>query len=345
MINITKKWIALLLFVPLLLSGCQTRTEPYATDTFFAMDTLISVTYSAQDGDVTTADMAGVFEQIEKKLSRTIDNSSIARLNQEAGLDPVVFDKESLSLVEQALSYQHLTSSAFQPTILPLVELWNIADQEAPLPSAGAVQFELNIINNTTVVIDHDQSTVYLPLTGSGLDLGGIVKGYAADQLMSYLQEAGIQHILINAGGGIQASGGKTEEDPWRIGLQDPINPQNGYFATYELNNGAVVTSGNYQRYKVVDGIRYHHIIDPSTGYPAESGIAAATIFSKNSVDADALSTAVFVLGIDKGFELINSLKDIECLIVTEDKQVLITAGLENRITIIDEEFMIHEIR
>ena len=172
---------------------------------------------------------------------------------------------------------------------------------------------------------------------GQIVDLGGIAKGYAADQAISIYKKHGITSAYINLGGNVSVLGGKPDGSPWIVGIQNPRQPIGRYIGTLKIRDKIIVTSGDYERYFIKDNIRYHHILNPKTGYPADSGLISTTIITGLSVDADALSTATFVLGLDKGRKLIESIEGVEAIFITTNKEIFITSGLKNIFTFDDE--------
>jgi thiamine biosynthesis lipoprotein len=173
-------------------------------------------------------------------------------------------------------------------------------------------------------------------MPGQSVDLGGIAKGYAGDEAIKIYKKHGIKSAYVNLGGNVVTLGTKPDGTPWRIGIQNP-RAQNGYYlGTVEVTDKAIVTSGDYERYFEADQIRYHHILDPQTGYPADSGLMSATVVTDVSVDADALSTAVFTLGLEKGMAMVKSLKGVEAILVTKDKEIYITEGIKSSFTFTD---------
>ena len=328
----------------MLLSGCASREMPIRTRQIFAMDTIIEINAYTDDEQILDQIEQRVVE-IEKLMSRTIPNSEVSRINDLAGTDAVRVSEDTYAVLKAAEKYHQLSNDAFQITVLPLVELWNIGSDQPQVPDATRIDEVKQFCSSRYLELNEVEKTAYLTNSQAGIELGGIAKGYVADEVIKLLKEDGIEHALVSVGGGIQALGGKLDHQPWVIGLENPIDATRGYFATCEITDGAIVTSGDYQRFMIVDNERYHHLIDCKTGYPVDNGLASVTIWSSNSIDADALSTAVYVLGIEKGAELINSIEDTEALFVTHSKDLTITQGLKDRLNIVDKGFSINEIR
>jgi len=246
----------------------------------------------------------------------------------------VVVPQEVIYVLQEALRIAERTSGAFDPTIGPLVDLWDIGGDNSQVPSQQAIDHARSLVDWRLVEIDSQRGTVYLPKQGMALDLGGIAKGYAADELVAIAQEAGIQQALFDLGGNIYAFGTKADGTPWRVGVKDPAQPGGSPALALAVQDRSVVTSGMYERFFEQEGIRYHHILNPATGYPVWNDIHSVTIVSKSSLLADALSTSVFVLGREKGLALLES-EDAEGVIIGEDNLVYPTSGIADQLSVV----------
>jgi thiamine biosynthesis lipoprotein len=233
-----------------------------------------------------------------------------------------------LDVLEKALYYSDLTDGALDCTIGDLIDLWGIGTEYAHVPDNTEIQNILRQNSYTMVVLDTDIPTVRFTQPEVTLHFGAIAKGYIADEMKSVLENYGIESGCLSLGGNVLTIGAKPSGKPWTVGITDPLSPEN-ITATLQVTDLSVVTSGNYERYFYEDGVRYHHILDPDTGYPAENGLISATIIGSSSVDCDALSTAVYVLGSEKGMALIESLEDVEAVLITDDGTVLTSSGIE----------------
>lgn len=238
---------------------------------------------------------------IDGALSRTKSGSEISRLNRDK---EAILSQETYDLLKEALSIADRTEGAFDPAIGALTSLWGIGTENARVPEDQEIAAADTDWRH--IAMDDATRKVSLP-KNMEIDLGGIGKGYAADRMTAYLKENGVTHALINLGGNIYALGTKTKEVPWTIGLRDPDGETGSAFATLSVSDVSIVTSGPYERFFEKDGVRYHHILDRATGYPAESGLSSVTVIGKESTLCDALSTAVFVLGKEKGLALVTS--------------------------------------
>lgn len=251
-------------------------------------------------------------------------SSDLTRLNTSSGEGLHKVDPELVDVIIRSLEFSALSNGAFDPTIGPVAQLWNFSGESGPrLPAAEEIGKALLLIGWEQVVVDKNDHSVSLPKQGMALDLGAIAKGYAIDRAAQKLRSLGVKAALINAGGDIVVYGAKEPGKPWKIGVQDPRNP-GGVIAVAELTDKAMVTSGDYERFFEEDGKRYHHILDPGTGYPAEA-LQSVTIVADDGVTADALSTAVFVLGKEKGIALVDSLSNVAAMLVDAQGQIIMS--------------------
>lgn len=281
-----------------------------------------------EDGTQTLYDkMFQRLKDIENLFSTNLENSQISKINQAAGKNPVTVHPEVLLVLEKACQIAEITSGAFEPSIGPLVTLWNIGSETPILPSTEKIKERLPLIDYKKIQLDFENNTVFLPQTHMALDLGGIVKGYAADQLAKIATQEGVKKALFDLGGNVYAFGKKEKNQPWRVGIKNPLNPRDEPLLIVPVENKSVVTSGGYERFFVQDDIYYHHILDSKTGYPSEKDILSSTIIFENSMMADALSTAIFVLGAKEGFNLLNKLS-VDGIIITKNKEILATKNL-----------------
>ena len=273
----------------LVLFGCRTET-PHSMSGF-ACDTIVTVTaYAPQETvDATLA----ICADYEKVLSKTAEGSDVWRLNHANG-EPVVVDPETAALLSLAVEIGTLSDGAFDVTIAPASALWDFNADEPVLPDPDALRTACERIDYRNIVIDGNTVTL---LNGAEIDLGGIAKGYIADRVAAYLRSQGVASACINLGGNVVTIGTKPNGDPWTIGIRDPNGAPDESEEVVSITDGAIVTSGTYERGFTLDGVRYHHVLDPETGMPVSNGLASVTIIGERSDLCDALSTACFVLG------------------------------------------------
>ena len=272
------------------------------------------------------------FERLEDLLSEWKEESAFARLNKSTAGRGVVFAAEAFELLERTLSWSRRSAGAFDPTFASLWGLWRFdSGDETRIPSAKEALQRAKLIDYRQVLLDAKSKTVKLGKTGMKLGLGGIAKGYAVDRSVAILRASGFTNFFIKAGGELFLSGKKGTR-PWLVGVQDPRDSSH-YFSMLALENSAFTTSGDYERFLIKDGTRFHHIIDPKTGYPARK-CRGVSIVAPQAEDADALSTAVFVLGPVEGLKLVEELSGVEAVIVTAQGKVVLSSGLKNKLTV-----------
>ncbi len=273
-------------------------------------------------------------EDIEKKMSIHIATSEVSLINKNAGIKPVVVSNDTFPVIKEALIVASISNGAFDPTVGPLVKAWNIGSDEARVPTIEEIDSLLPLIDYTKVTLDEQESSVYLEKKGMMLDLGGIAKGYAADEVAKILISYNIDKAIINLGGNVLTIGTRVDGTKWRIGVQNPEADRGGHVMIVNLEDLALVTSGPYERFLEVDGAVYHHILDTTTGYPVVTDLTSASIITHESFISDALSTAMYSLGIEKGFSLINSLDNVDAMFIDSEKNIYISDGFrDNTIT------------
>lgn len=322
-----------------LFAGARERSAGLHRYHRLLMDTEVELAFEAESGREASAIQAEVFaemERLEGLLSRSRPGSDVYRVNTGAGREPVAVSPETAAVAAAALRYASLSRGAFDPTVAPLLDQWGFLGQDFRVPKPEELEAALPLVDYTQVQLDQPGGRIFLPRPRMSLDLGGIAKGYIVDRGMALLEEAGVKHAFVNAGGDMALRGGKPGGDPWRIGVRHPREPGK-IIAVLSLTDGAVVTSGDYERTFTAEGRSYHHILDPRSGYPAAAGLAGVTVLAETAMEADALSTALFVLGPEKGLALVESLPGVEALLVTADLEVILSTGLAGRVELLEE--------
>ncbi|MDA8408422.1 MAG: FAD:protein FMN transferase [Deltaproteobacteria bacterium] len=289
------------------------------------MGTLIEITVvGPQDKLQETTDAALAEIKRIEDLASFHKETELTEINKRAGISPVRVKPELVSLIERALEISKLTDGAFDPTIGAIALLWNFSESEAPrLPGKDEIDQALKKVGWQKVEISTDKNEVFLPEKGMALDLGGIAKCYSVNRAEEVIKSKGIKSALINAGGDIAAFGGKEPGVPWKVGIQDPRD-NSGIAAVVEVESGLVFTSGDYERFFEKNGKRYHHILDPKTGYPATRA-ESVTIVAPDGTRVEGLPAAIFVLGPKKGMRLLSKFKDVSCLIIDPDGKIIIS--------------------
>ncbi|NMB35896.1 MAG: FAD:protein FMN transferase [Firmicutes bacterium] len=316
-----------------ILGGCS--SGKVYTKTRFLMDTKVDlVLYGLPAGQAESA-AEEIFKEmgrLENVLSRYVPGSDVNRINAAAGRVPVEVQPETIAVVQKALEIARLSGGAFDPTVGPLLEVWGWGAGDPAVPAAQDIIDVLPLVGYQSVEIDVHRSTVFLPLPDMKMDLGGIAKGFIVDRGQALAKELSCSASYINAGGDINIEGRKPDGKDWRIAIQDPRDPQE-WAAIIPLQGGSVATSGDYQRSFKENGEVFHHILDPHQGMPA-TGLRSATVVAPDAMAADALATAVFVLGRKDGLKLLESLDGIEGVVIDLGGEIHASSGLVSKIEI-----------
>jgi thiamine biosynthesis lipoprotein len=298
-----------------------------------------SLELTAWTADTPSADAAfaaifAEFDRLDRMMSVWKPDSEIVRLNAAAGDHPVPVSPELIEVLERARTISEWTGGKFDVTFGALSDLWKFdQDQDNTIPDPLDVKRRLPLINYRNLVIDEQARTAFLTQKGMRAHLGGIGKGYAVERSVGILRARGLRDFMIQAGGDLYV-GGQRGDRPWRLGVKDPRGEGDAIFGRVELSDATFSTSGDYERFFMKGGRRYHHIIDPTTGEPAR-GCRSVTIVAPSATVADGLSTGVFLLGPVEGMALIERLPDVEGVIVSAANQVLVSSGLKQKFTLI----------
>lgn len=336
MIRTWIKFFAAAAFSLLFLCSCsrdmtEQENSPY-TVSFFAMDTYMEIrVYGKHGKEAAEAAQAEVL-RLDKLLSVSSESGEVAQINS---LGEGKVSGDTAALLDMSLELYENTGGVFDITVGPVMELWGFRDGNYRVPSAEKLSQILALVDSGEIDYDSADKTVKLG-EGQKIDFGGIAKGFASDRVAEILRNYGVKSAWISLGGNIQTVGGKPDHSRWRIGIRDPMGSADSYLAIVSVENQAVVTSGNYERYFIDEetGKRYHHIIDPSDGWPSDNGLASVTIVSDSGVLADGLSTSLFVLGVEKGADYWREHREeFQAVFVTEEGELYITEGLEARFT------------
>ena len=332
----------------LLFSACTEQDKMYK-ESRVLMDTYCTITVvsSSKERAVDAID-AGFAEikHLDMLLNYFSDQSEITAVNRAAGIKPVKVSDATLEILEKTAEISHTTAGAFDPTIAPVIKQWKFSKgpSGASVPPQEVIKEALRLADFKKVLIDRVSSEVFLKEEKMELDLGGIAKGYGADKAVDAIKAKGIRAALVAIAGDIRGFGLNLSGKGWKVGIQNPRPAQasekawEDIFAVLHLKDRAISTSGDYQRFFIKEGKRYHHILDPETGFPAESDLISASVIAPEGYLADSLSTAVFVLGAEKGISLLESM-EIDGVLVTADKKVIITKNLKGEVSILNNEY------
>ncbi|MGN1402817.1 MAG: FAD:protein FMN transferase [Ruminococcus sp.] len=322
----------------LLLTGCQAQTPETSTvsgtdtpesyeDTRELMGTSVMVrAYGEHAQDGVEAAFARA-EELEQIFSTTIADSEICTVNQTAKSavgtgESISIPEELCTVLETALEYGEKSGGALDCTMGDLIGLWGIGTEYARVPEQEEIQTVLRPDGWNDVVLDTETQSISFETESVTLHFGAIAKGYISDEMKAALQEAGVESALMSLGGNVMTLGTKPDGSSWNIAITNPFAPDS-VIASLTVTDQAAVTSGNYEKYFEQDGKRYHHILDPKTGAPAESDVVSTTILASKGIDCDALSTATYIMGAEDGMALINTLDGIEAVFVTSDGDII----------------------
>jgi thiamine biosynthesis lipoprotein len=352
--KIDKLTIYCLLLVAYCLSlmiSCTKQDQMYK-ESRVLMDTFCTITVVSPSKEKAGEAIDAGFAEI-KKLDKYLNNfepdSEISTISREAGVKPVHVSEETLDIMKKTIGISDMTDGAFDPTIAPVLKLWKFSGRPADpsLPHGDALKSALKHVGYRKIKINSQSSGIYLEDKGMELDLGGIAKGYAADRAVEAIKAKGIKAALVAIAGDIRGYGLSTAGNAWKVGIQDPRpenpnseKPWEDVFASVHLKDSAISTAGDYQRFFIKDGKRYHHIIDPATGYPSDSGLISVSVIAPEGYMADGIDTAILILGAEKGMKLLES-KGLDGILVTADKKVLLTGNLKDRIELLDKTYKI----
>ncbi len=309
-------------------SGGKTETSaPRRSEVGYYLNTVITLTAFVEDPQV-LKDALAECGRYEALLSRTAEGSDVWRVNH-AGGQPVEVSDDTIVILRCAMAVSEASGGAFDVTIAPVSTIWDFTSGAAVLPDAEALAAAAELVDWTKISVDGN--TVTLP-AGMMIDLGGIAKGYIADRIKQYLKDKGVEHAILSFGGNVIAIGVKPDGSDWKVGVQDIDRPTGETMMVLRNSGGSTVTSGTYERGFDLDGVRYHHLLDPATGWPVQNGLASVTILCDSSMIGDALSTAVFVLGPEEGLALVESLQGTEAILITNSRDVILSSGAEEYI-------------
>ena len=312
--------VLFLVIVVLALFPLLDREEERYEVTTYAMGSYVQQTVYGENREDAAVKAADAVEALEQKISWRVANSDIQKLNDDAGKDWVTLSDETLNILTQAQSVSEKSGGAFDVTIAPISRLWDFDDELNEVPDSDLITSLLPYVNSSLLRIDETEQTASLKNLGMAVDLGS-VRAY---------EEAGAKAAIIAVGGSVGVYGEKSSGKPWSVAVRDPNG--DGSLGSVTLAEGFISTSGSYEKYFEQDGVLYHHLLNPKTGYPAESGLVSVTVVAKSGVLSDALSTACFVLGRENGMKLLEEF-DAEGIFIDSDNNITVTDGLKDRFT------------
>ncbi|MBQ8515101.1 MAG: FAD:protein FMN transferase [Ruminococcus sp.] len=302
-------------------------SENSATKDIFAMDTYMRLTAYGSAAEDAVEAAASYIENMDALMSTGLETSEIAQLN---ATGTMMLSADSAAVMQRAIEICHDTDGAFNPLMYPVMEAWGFPSKEYRVPMQDELEELLTLTDISQVQFHEADGQVSFGIDGMKADLGGIAKGYTSSQIKEIFNSFGVTSGLVTLGGNVQAVGSKTDGSPWRVAVQNPES-EGEYLGVLEVSDKAVITSGGYERYFEEDGKKYHHIMDPDSGYPAENGLTSVTIVSEDGTLADALSTALFVMGLENASDYWQEhSQQFDAVFLTETGTILVTEGIED---------------
>ena len=332
-----------LLVLYAMFSSCSLPEEKKVTKTEFVFGTPCTVTLYGRGSENAIRKVFERMLELDAQLSSHRSDSIVSLVNDKAGSGAIGVPDELFFVIRRGIAYSKLSEGTFDISIGPLVKLWGISTENPVVPSESELREALSLVDYRKIVLIEQEKSILLEKEGMSLDLGGIGKGYAADQAIAILKESGKKQGLINFGGNVVAFGAKPDGNLWRVGIQHPEQPRGTSIAIMEISDRTVVTSGKYERFFLQDDVKYHHILNTNSGHPVENGIASVTIITDSSLKADALSTAAFAMGLDRGLDIVRGFEGVDAVFIMENRSIYLTKGVGTKFTLIDSRFTIEE--
>ncbi|MBQ7573988.1 MAG: FAD:protein FMN transferase [Clostridia bacterium] len=316
-----KKLLLPIIFV-LFLSSCSLpqKDDGKVTTDFYAMDTPMILTAYGNTASIAIKEIKSEILELDKKFNRKSEDSELYKFNINGR---VKVSDDLIDIVSKSKEISDATDGAFDITVSSIMDLWGFYDQNYTVPDDKDIQEKLKKVGYKHITIDGDLLTAI-----TMLDLGGIAKGYASDKAMEILQKTGVSSAILSLGGNILAYGKRSDGSNWSVGIEDPIQTDK-VIATLDISDKFVVTSGTYQRFFTENGVLYHHIIDPKTGYPADNNLTSVSVISDSGTVADGLSTGLFVMGLDKAREFLKAHPQIDAVFIDNDNTLYYTPSLD----------------
>ncbi len=327
-------------------SSCASQKNKYYEKSNIVMDTAVTLSANGEKSKEAVEESFKKLDEINEMASASISTSDVYKINSHSGKSYVKVHPEILKMIETSIKYSKLSDGAWDITLGPIINLWGIGTDSERLPSDEEIKAKLPLVGYEKISINENDSSVMLQKEGMAIDLGGIAKGFAADEVLKIYKKYNIENGLINLGASsIYALGKNKDNNEWAVGIKHPRSEDPSvYMGIIKLSNDSLSTSGDYERCFIKDNKRYHHIIDPKTGYPVDNGVISDTIVidgdtPENGMLSDLLTTTVFTLGQEKGLKLIDSLSGVSCEITTSDYKVYTSEGFKEKITNLNKDF------
>lgn len=343
-----KKRLILIIIVFMLINitSCNNKQQHNNTNTKisksdFMLNTYIIITLFDTEDETLFEPIFNNIKELENILSVHVATSDLYKLRENAGKKYTKVSDETMEVMKKSIKYSEFSEGLFDVTLGPLIELWGIGTTKEKVPKQEEIKETLLLIDYKKININEEKKEIMLEKEGMFIDFGAIAKGYIADKTAEKIKELGIKSAIINLGGNVLLLGSRPDNSDFKIGIQDPKEARGGYLGTVKASDLSIVTSGDYERYFEKDGQRYHHIINPFTGFPSDNNLKSVSIITSSSFDSDALSTTILLLGLEKGLTKVNSLENVEAIFVTKDNKIYLTEGIRDKFELTNKEYKI----
>lgn len=331
-----RKMIILLLMIPLYLMSFSACSRPqqeqgkdqYISDSEFLLDTIVTIKIYGYSDESIFDDVFDYIKDLENTLSVHVENSDLWKLKQNSGGGWAKVSEDTMQIIKRSIEISKMSKGMFDITAGPLINLWAIDPPEGHFPTEKEREDAIALISYKDIEIDEANNSIRLKKAEMEANLGAIAKGYIADKVKAYLKDKGINRAIINLGGNVLLLGGKADGSDFRIGIQDPDSERGAYLGLVKVSDKSIVSSGTYERYFIHKGKKYHHILNPFTGFPQENNLKGVSVISNYSTDGDAFSTAVFLLGLEKGMQLVENVDGVETIFITKKNELHLSSGL-----------------
>ena len=314
-------------------TSCEETT---VTSEVFLMDSFMVQTIHGADGEKIAKQAEEVVKNLEETYSAYKENSLISEINENAGIKPVKVPDEVFNLIKECVVFSEKSNGLFDLTIAPLTKLWAITSDNPKVPTLDEIDYAKSLINYNNVILDEENKTVFLKEKCMKLDFGATVKGYAAQKVLEIYKTGKINGGVLSLGGNVAVYGSKNDGTAFKIGVRDPKKSSTDYFAILETDKQVISTSGAYERYFKQNGVTYHHILNPKTGYPCESDLLSVTVVSENGLLSDYLSTLFYMLGKDVVKEHLNE-EDYSLIVIDKKDNIYISDNLKDSFTLLND--------
>lgn len=314
----------------MMFSSSTTIPEAYQEDYAIVLGTSCVIRIWGNSDPRLMKESFAILKKIDSTMSTSVEGSDLWQLRENAGKKAVKVNPSTMEVIEAGLQYFIMSYGKLNIAIGPLVSLWDIGGEGASVPEEEDIRNVLAKTDISMVSVNRGSDEVFLEESGMAVDLGSIAKGFASDEVSAYLRKQGVTKAIINLGGNIHLIGRKTEIKKWVIGIQDPFNERGESIGAVAVEDKVVISSGPYERFFIEDGVRYHHILNPVTGYPVVNNIEGITVITNRGIDGDALSTTFFALGVEEGLAFAETLGNTEVVYVTSEKEVWFSSGVSS---------------